>query len=82
MLSWMMLRKLTNLSPSGMYPAYQVRVRSAVKMQARSRCTVPKLTMPYQTKLYHSVETRLEYAGEDELGSSCSQYLSLLSVVH
>ncbi len=62
--------------------AHQVRVGLVVKMQARSKCTVPKLTIPYQTKLYRSVETRLEYTGEDELGSSCSQYLSLLSVVH
>ncbi len=40
-------------------PQHSTRVQLAVKTQARSRGTVPKHPVPYQTELYRSVETML-----------------------
>ncbi len=48
-----------NTYPSDIYPTYQVRVQSAVETQTRSRGTIPKITLPYQTKQYRSVKTKL-----------------------
>ncbi len=41
---------------SGIDPAHQVTVWSAVETQARSRCTVLKSAIPYQTELYSGNE--------------------------
>ncbi len=65
----------------GIYPADQVWVRLAVERQARSGSTNRKSTVPYQTKLYHSVEMGLKISWFPRINTEDETSVSLMAAM-